>query len=177
MKVTIPEQPLNSWWEQIHVYSLPGVYKYLKIDAALFSSRGCFTADGYAVVDILPSPTVEGPLLPPYTSSQMNGLLSCGSGLPHPLPGGLLSPGPRVAIGKMFHIGDSDSASECGSDVHSESNFQVGCTELFIRILKINDNFKYLCRITFQYPIILLSTELMSWCVCVQYYEINGATG
>ena len=87
------------------------------------SSRGCFTADGNAVVDILSTPALDGPLRVPYVSCPTNGFnLTCESGVPYSLP----PPGDSVlTVSKIVSMADSDSASECGSDAHSESNCNI----------------------------------------------------
>jgi len=84
----------------------------------LYRTSGCFTSNGLTIVDILPSPPSD--LTPLQTSTHSKGILIPSSFPVHP---------PALSYNSdsefLRSVSESDSASDCGSDVVSEPGTQV----------------------------------------------------
>ena len=93
----------------------------------LYRTSGCLTSNGLTIVDILPSlPSDLTPLYPANTAAHSKGIL-----MPSSFPVGTVHPPLGYNSDSEFlgSVSESDSASDCGSDVISEPGTQV--CELF----------------------------------------------
>lgn len=84
----------------------------------LYRTSGCFTSNGLTIMDILSSPPSD--LTPFQTPTFSKGILIPSSLAVHP---------PAVSHNSdsefLHSVSESDSASDCGSDVLSEPGTQV----------------------------------------------------
>ncbi|XP_020606688.1 zinc finger CCHC domain-containing protein 14-like isoform X2 [Orbicella faveolata] len=95
-----------------------GARKKIQVNLEVLRTSGCFTSNGLTIVDILPSPPSD--LTPLQTSTHSKGILIPSSFPVHP---------PALSYNSdsefLRSVSESDSASDCGSDVVSEPGTQV----------------------------------------------------
>ena len=110
----------TTYWVLLCRYLSDTSFLIVIVSLLLYRTRGCFTSNGLTIVDILPSTPSD--LTPLQTSTHSKGILIPSSFPVHP---------PALSYNSdsefLRSVSESDSASDCGSDVLSEPGTQV-CT-------------------------------------------------
>lgn len=115
-----------------------GARKKIRVNLEVLRTSGCFTSNGLTIMDILSSPPSD--LTPFQTPTFSKGILIPSSLAVHP---------PAVSHNSdsefLHSVSESDSASDCGSDVLSEPGTQTGCSNIYPRKFAVLNGCRLSC--------------------------------
>ncbi|XP_078365795.1 uncharacterized protein LOC144650033 isoform X2 [Oculina patagonica] len=119
-----------------------GARKKLRVNLDVLRKSGCFTSNGLTIVDILPSPPSDLTPLQTVNLAHSKGIL-----MPSSFP--ISSVHPPLSYNSdnefLHSVSESDSASDCGSDVLSEPGTQTGCSNVYPRKFPVLNGCRLSC--------------------------------